>query len=110
MYGHRCLEEETQSDYVIFSNFNVAVIDRKMSPLCGNHVMTGSTFEISDGNFFRVSFKSNDVFDAIGFNAFYEFRTTVEGSTRVNVLWLSALTITKLHYRRFVRIPSIDIR
>jgi len=66
--------EETQSDYVIFSNFNVAVIDRKMSPLCGSHVMTGSTFVVSDGNFFRVSFQSNDVFDAIGFNAYYEFR------------------------------------
>jgi len=69
----RCLEE-TQSDYVIFSNFNVNLIDRKMSPLCGSHVMTGSTFVVSDGNFFRVSFKSNDVYDAVGFNAYYEFR------------------------------------
>ena len=69
----RCLEG-TQSDYVIFSNFNVNLIDRKMSPLCGTAVITGRTVEISDGNFFRVSFKSNDVFDATGFSAYYEFR------------------------------------
>ena len=77
--------EETQSDYVIFSNFNVNLVDRKMSPLCGNHVMTGTTFAISDGNFFRVSFKSNDVFDAVGFNAQYEFRE-FEGKNRRNNL------------------------
>jgi len=73
--------EETESDYVIFSNFNVNLIDRKMSPLCGNHVTTGSTLVISDGNFFRVSFKSNDVFDAVGFDAYFEFRQ-VEGETK----------------------------
>ena len=76
----RC-SEETQSDYVILSNFNVDLIDRKMSPLCGNHVTTGSTLVVSDGNFFRVSFKSNDVFDAIGFDAYFEFRQ-FEGETK----------------------------
>lgn len=74
----RCLEE-TQSDYVIFSNFNVDLVDRKMSPLCGSHVMTGNTFVISDGNFFRVSFKSNDVYDAIGFSAHYTFVHQLQG-------------------------------
>jgi len=78
----RCLEE-TESDYVTFSNFNVNLVDRKMTPLCGNEqeVMTGSTIVVSDGNFFRVSFKSNDRHDAIGFSAYYEFRQS-EGKTK----------------------------
>ena len=28
----------------------------------------------SDGNFFRVTFKSNDAYDKTGFEAFYQFR------------------------------------
>jgi len=71
----RCLEE-TESDYVTFSNFNVDLIDRKMSPLCGNDVITGKTYVVSDGNFFRVTFWSNGVYDAVGFSAYYQFRVS----------------------------------
>ena len=30
--------------------------------------------ENSDGNFFRVTFRSNDVYDATGFKGLYEFK------------------------------------
>ena len=73
---YRCsCGEDTQSDYVEFSNFNVQLMDRKMRRMCGK---TGSVMikkqVTSDGNFFRVTFKSNDAYDATGFEAFYQFR------------------------------------
>jgi len=81
---------ETQSDYVIFSNFNVNLVDRKMSPLCGPQVPPGSELVVSDGHFFRLSFKSNDVFDAVGFHACYEF-VVYEGETTPRYISLTYL-------------------
>ena len=69
----RC-DEESQSDFVEFSNFNVKLIDRKMNRLCGAKAMTVKNNVNSDGNFFRVTFKSNVIYDATGFEAFYQFR------------------------------------
>jgi len=77
----RCLPE-TDSDYVEFSNFNVQVVDRKMSRLCGSRssgtivsLPPGvSTVYRSDASFFRVSFYSNDIYDATGFQATFHFR------------------------------------
>jgi hypothetical protein len=69
----RC-SEETQSDYVEFSNFNVQLIDRKMIRHCGTKNLNSQNDIISDGNFFRVTFKSDDAYDATGFEAFYQFR------------------------------------
>ncbi|GFR75588.1 suppressor of lurcher protein 1 [Elysia marginata] len=62
----RCDE---RSDYVSFSNFANSE-DRKMTRLCGgphNRVVW------SDGPFFRVIFKSNELFDSTGFKAEYKF-------------------------------------
>lgn len=83
-YLPRC-NEENESDYVELSNFNIDLPDRKMSRLCGpkddgNKRQTVS----SDGSFFRVTFKSNHVFDATGFEAFYQFRK-VEGHSRMHL-------------------------
>ncbi len=77
MYFHcRCVED-TQSDYVEFSNFNIKLKDRKMSRFCGTKEEHVKKTVNSDGNFFRVTFKSNDVYDATGFEAFYQFRKVI---------------------------------
>ena len=66
--------EDTQSDYVEFSNFNVELMDRKMRRMCGTKSSDVRNDVTSDGNFFRVTFKSNDAYDATGFESFYQFR------------------------------------
>ncbi|XP_059153997.1 suppressor of lurcher protein 1-like [Physella acuta] len=67
----RC-EESTESDYVSFSNFAESE-DRKMTRFCGTN--SGDTREIwSDGPFFRVIFKSNEIYDSTGFLAHYQFK------------------------------------
>lgn len=76
----RCLED-TQSDFVEFSNFFVRLKDRKMDRLCGTSENNQGKSVLSDGNFFRVTFKSNDVYDATGFQAHYQFRR-VKGSCK----------------------------
>ena len=89
VHRRRCLET-TQSDYVEFSNFNIKLVDRKMNRLCGakdEHIHKDA---ISDGNFFRVTFKSNNEFDATGFEAFYQFRQfggTIWLLTRCESIW-----------------------
>ncbi|XP_076547190.1 sol1 isoform X1 [Osmia lignaria lignaria] len=56
------------SDFVEFSNYMSR--DRKYSRHCGQQ----AEFDVdSDRKFFRVTFKSNDRYDATGFNASYVF-------------------------------------
>jgi len=51
--------EDTQSDFVEFSNFNIKLKDRKMTRFCGTREDDKNKKEVkSDGNFFRVTFKS----------------------------------------------------
>ena len=71
---HRC-SEETQSDWVTFSNYQIGIDDRRYEHLCGQ-VTDKKKKKIadSDGNFFRVTFHSDEVYDATGFKAVYEFR------------------------------------
>ncbi|CAH1799296.1 unnamed protein product [Owenia fusiformis] len=64
--------EESLSDYVEFSNFN-HIVDRKMSRYCGNRARPPKFID-SDAEFFRVTFKSNHIYDGHGFEAFYQFR------------------------------------
>jgi len=77
-------QTDTQSDYVEFSNFNVPLIDRKMSRLCGSKDKLGPREIVSDGTFFRATFSSNEVYDATGFEAVYQFRK-VEGRIRLHL-------------------------
>ena len=99
---YRCVED-TQSDYVEFSNFNVELKDRKMSRFCGTKEESKKKTVNSDGNFFRVTFKSNDVYDATGFEAFYQFRKYVgKYENVVNVLNIPKQTET--NSVKFVRI------
>ena len=64
----RC-DDTTKSDLVSFSNFLNAQ-DRKMPKFCGTKVSPVS----SDGAFFRVTFRSNHIYDAQGFKAAYTFQ------------------------------------
>jgi len=93
----RC-DAETDSDYVELSNFNVEVVDRKMSRLCGT-TSAGTSTSLppgvssvyrSDARFFRVTFYSNDVYDATGFQATYHFHR-LHGALR------SLLVTVQLH-------------
>lgn len=69
---------ETASDYVEFSNFRT--VDRKLPRHCG----TKKPDKIdSDGDFFRITFKSNDKFDGTGFEAFYQFRSNQDPANQV---------------------------
>ncbi|UYV63645.1 hypothetical protein LAZ67_2005154, partial [Cordylochernes scorpioides] len=61
-------DRDTLSDFLEFSNF--PTVDRKMPRYCGSNRPT--TIE-SDVGFFRVTFRSNEKFDATGFDAFYHF-------------------------------------
>ena len=66
--NYRC-DDTTKSDLVSFSNFLNAQ-DRKMPKFCGTSVSPVS----SDGAFFRVTFRSNHIYDAQGFKAAYTFQ------------------------------------
>ena len=57
-----------------FSNFNIDLADRKMNRYCGSKEDAPKKKVESDGSFFRVTFKSNDVYDAVGFEAFFQFK------------------------------------
>uniref|UniRef100_T1JI54 CUB domain-containing protein n=1 Tax=Strigamia maritima TaxID=126957 RepID=T1JI54_STRMM len=60
----------TASDYVEFSNFKT--VDRKIPRHCG---MKKPNVITSEGDYFRVTFKSNDKFDGTGFEAYYQFNS-----------------------------------
>lgn len=64
---------ETASDYLEFSNFHT--VDRKIPRHCGMQKPEGIE---SEGDFFRVTFKTNDRFDGTGFSAQYQFRSNVD--------------------------------
>lgn len=51
-----------------FSNYQT--VDRKLPRNCG---IKRPTKVVSDSEFFRIIFKSNDKFDGTGFDAFYQF-------------------------------------
>ena len=65
----------SQSDWVEISNYNIGIKDVKLGRFCGTMGRGELLIFHSDDNFFRVTFKSNDVFTANGFNATYEFGT-----------------------------------
>lgn len=82
----RCIED-TDSDFVEFSNFNRGLKDRKLGRYCGTLEENARKEVASDGPFFRVTFKSNGVYDSSGFEAYYQFRKD-EGKLIVHMLLL----------------------
>jgi len=129
----RCLEK-TRSDYVEFSNFNIQLIDRKMKRFCGEKHQHFVSTVSSDGSFFRVTFRSNDVFEATGFEAFYQFRTFQGTTTQLAIrvasasltvctpephfncsvhlftYWLVSLTVYTLYHSSKSRVPHMDVK
>ncbi|XP_022247063.1 suppressor of lurcher protein 1-like isoform X2 [Limulus polyphemus] len=79
------------SDFVEFSNFRT--VDRKIPRHCG-----GKKPKIieSDGDFFRVAFKSNGKFDGTGFEAFYQFRNYVDPLTVKRISGVASLNPWKV--------------
>ncbi|CAK9295177.1 unnamed protein product [Gordionus sp. m RMFG-2023] len=69
----------SESDYLELSNYRS--VDRKFPRYCGGNKPT--TIE-SDNNFFRITFKSNSLFDATGFEAHYQFFQPMENKIHYN--------------------------
>ena len=65
--------EDTQSDYVEFSDLYIEFNGHRVHRLCGSEDKHMHHIIRSEGNVFRVIFKSNDVYDATGFRATYIF-------------------------------------
>ncbi|KAI6182576.1 Suppressor of lurcher protein 1 [Aphelenchoides bicaudatus] len=63
-------EDKTHSDYVLFSNYKT--IDRTNKRFCGDNRPLKSPIQ-SESNYFRMQFFANDIFDATGFYAHYQF-------------------------------------
>uniref|UniRef100_A0AAF5D9C2 CUB domain-containing protein n=1 Tax=Strongyloides stercoralis TaxID=6248 RepID=A0AAF5D9C2_STRER len=77
--GFAGCEDSTQSDYVLFSNYKT--IDRTNRRFCGK--TKPNSVILSESNYFRMLFKTNDIFDATGFYAHYQFLNTQESNTRI---------------------------
>ena len=76
---HSC-DEDSHSDFVEFSNY--MPVDRKFDRQCG----TIKDLKMkSDRKFFRVTFRSNDRYDATGFHATYQFNKVANHLTIRNV-------------------------
>ncbi|GAB0088255.1 uncharacterized protein DMENIID0001_026490 [Sergentomyia squamirostris] len=81
-------DEDTASDYVEFSNFKVQ--DRRYRRYCGQK----KSFVIkSEGRFFRVTFRSNDLLDGIGFKAFYAFESDKASENIITEVGSNAICI-----------------
>ncbi|KAK0425087.1 hypothetical protein QR680_009019 [Steinernema hermaphroditum] len=75
--GFQQCEDSTQSDYVLFSNYQTH--DRTNRRYCGRSRPSASI--VSEHNYFRMMFKSNDIFEATGFYAHYQFITPKSSQT-----------------------------
>ena len=62
-----------------------------MSRFCGQKMEQQKKEVHSDGNFFRVTFKSNDIYDATGFESFYQFRKYEGKGCEILYMYLFAL-------------------
>ncbi|KAK5974502.1 hypothetical protein GCK32_009473 [Trichostrongylus colubriformis] len=69
--GKLWCDETTQSDFVLFSNYQTH--DRTNRRFCGKVAPRGPI--LSESNYFRMIFATNDIFDATGFYAHYQFIT-----------------------------------
>lgn len=80
-YYYRC--EEDWDDYVELSN-HMPMEDPKYRRLCGREPLRPFSVR-SDGQFFRLSFKSNDRYDGLGFHGRFQFTDKINQMTIVNV-------------------------
>ena len=68
---YRC-DSSTDSDSVSFSNY-LNTEDRKMPRFCGQK-NPDQTSVTSDAAFFRVTFRSNQIYESKGFKGLYTFK------------------------------------
>lgn len=82
---------ETLSDSIELSNFDAPLSDRKLLPLCGSNIDAPRRHHkyLSDGSFFRVTFRSNDRYDATGFRASYRFFPKHKGASKFQLSFIS---------------------
>ncbi|KAM3720728.1 Suppressor of lurcher protein [Dirofilaria immitis] len=101
--GLATCDDSTHSDYVLFSNYQSQ--DRTNRRYCGQICPKDSI--VSESNYFRMLFRSNDIFDATGFYAHYQFITeqisqinrvkvTSNACTfaRLSLTWLAAVLLS----------------
>ncbi|VDM42794.1 unnamed protein product [Toxocara canis] len=96
--GFSTCDDSTHSDYVLFSNYQTH--DRTNRRYCGQVRPQHSI--ISESNYFRMVFKSNDIFDATGFFAHYQFITQ-----RTHLASISA-TVTLVKNYPFDLLPTFN--
>ncbi|XP_067142809.1 suppressor of lurcher protein 1-like [Centruroides vittatus] len=96
---------DTASDYVEFSNSRS--VDKKIPRFCG---LKKPKVINSEGEYFRMTFKSNDRFDGTGFEAFYQFRNAVDPFTVKRIrsatssltsklsVWFHIVTVISLYF------------
>ncbi|CAG9536944.1 unnamed protein product [Cercopithifilaria johnstoni] len=90
--GLATCDDSTHSDYVLFSNYQTQ--DRTNRRYCG-HTCPRDPI-VSESNYFRMLFRSNDIFDATGFYAHYQFITEqISQINRVKVT-TNACSFTRL--------------
>ena len=95
----RC-EEETQSDYVLVTSDHVTddhVTSGSGRRMCSANAQYSVVEQYqSESNSMYVEFRSNDVFDATGFEAAYQFYTPVQGNTSKKNISRSLLSCSVL--------------
>ncbi|VDO34357.1 unnamed protein product [Haemonchus placei] len=79
--GFNQCDETTQSDFVLFSNYQTH--DRTNRRFCGKAAPRGPI--LSESNYFRMIFATNDIFDATGFYAHYQFITQRQSKKKAQI-------------------------
>ncbi|CAJ0573827.1 unnamed protein product, partial [Mesorhabditis spiculigera] len=75
--GFNQCDEQSQSDFVLFSNYQSP--DRNNRRVCGRFLPRIST--MSESNYYRMVFSTNEIFDATGFYAHYQFLSAHQNPT-----------------------------
>uniref|UniRef100_A0AC34QXB8 CUB domain-containing protein n=1 Tax=Panagrolaimus sp. JU765 TaxID=591449 RepID=A0AC34QXB8_9BILA len=84
-------EDSTHSDFVLFSNYKTT--DRTNRRYCGGMKPPGAI--ASESNYFRMLFRTNDIFDGTGFYGHYQFvDQQASQSNNVKLATASAPTAT----------------
>ncbi|CAB3407040.1 unnamed protein product [Caenorhabditis bovis] len=96
--GFNQCDETTQSDYIIFSNYQTH--DRTNRRFCGKTSPKGPI--LSESNYFRMIFSTNDIFDATGFYAHYQFITQEKSQISRVKLTISSSQSPVLSFLSFI--------
>uniref|UniRef100_A0A914M0H8 CUB domain-containing protein n=1 Tax=Meloidogyne incognita TaxID=6306 RepID=A0A914M0H8_MELIC len=101
--GRGQCDDKAKSDFVLFSNYRTR--DRTNRRFCGA-LKPKDTIK-SESNYFRMIFHSNDIFDATGFFARYQFFD--QGTTRKLPKLMSTSSSSKLKISSIITTFLISI-